>query len=130
MNPLHLLAPPFHPLHLRTIILQLRAPLLLRHLPQILSQDLAAGALGDGVHEDDTTPQLLVARDVLLDVLHDLLGADLVLVSDDVGTGYLVVAVLGEHADDGGVEDEVMVQEEGFQLCRGDLKALVLDKLL
>lgn len=109
----------------------------LRQLPQILAQNLAGRALRDGLDEGDAAPQALVVGHVLRDVVLDLLGRNgrgfLVSLAaarcgDDVGAGNL--GAFGRHADDGGVKDGRVGEQQGLELGGGDLEAFVFDEFL
>jgi hypothetical protein len=72
-----------------------------------------------------------VARQVILDKLLDLLLIYLRFVCDDVRTRQLVAtAIRVRDADDGGVEDLVVREQQSFELRGRDLQTFVLDEFL
>lgn len=94
------------------------------------AEDLAAGALGDGVDELDAALEPLVLCLVLLDVL--LYGAANVGIGFSRGGGGLYDKRLGDLAgavigdgDNGAVVDVVVGEEVRLELGRGDLEALI-----
>jgi hypothetical protein len=105
--------------------------LLLDRVPQLAAEDLARRALGDGVEEDDPAAELLVLGEVAPDIVLDLGRRNLGLIRHDVGTGQFVARPVGvRHADDGGVEDEVVADEERLEFGGGDLETFVFDEFL
>mmetsp|Transcript_20303 Transcript_20303/g.28547 ORF Transcript_20303/g.28547 Transcript_20303/m.28547 type:complete len:230 (-) Transcript_20303:289-978(-) len=92
------------------------------------AQDLSTGAfrdLVDELHQAD----LLVRRHPLRNVPHDVVGGEGVVLLHDEGLGQLI-GLLIRDANDGGVGDLCVPEEERLQLRGGDLVALVLDELL
>lgn len=72
-----------------------------------------------------------MARQVILHKLLDLLLIYLRFVRDDVRTRQLVAAAIRvRDADDGGVEDLVVREQQSFELRGRDLQAFVLDEFL
>ena len=120
------------PCHSFTCLSQLRAPpLSLHRLPQFPPQDLPAGRLRNRFQIHDAAPQLLMPRQIRLDKRLDFFLANLRLVRHDVRARQLVpAAVRVGHADDGGVEDPVVREQQGFELRGRDLEAFVFDEFL
>lgn len=72
-----------------------------------------------------------MAGQIILNERLDLLFSNLRFIGHDVGTGQLVAAAAGvRDADDGGVEDLVVREEQGFELRGRDLEAFVFDEFL
>jgi len=102
----------------------------LRLISQDLPQNLSRRVLRNGFDELDAARQPLVLGHFCRQPRSDILlrRALAVFLQGDVGARQLF-AVDGD-ADDGGVLHGWVVEEEGFEFCRGDLVAFDFDEFL
>src|SRR2546421_11178827 len=97
-------------------------------LLQFAAQDFTGGNFGDGVDELDDVNRS-VAGQFAVDKGKDIVRSKIVaLANDDEAFGQFSSFVIG-HANDRGVHDGRMLQEQRLQLGGGNAKALVLDHL-
>src|SRR5438270_2575426 len=97
-------------------------------LLQFAAQDFTGGNFGDGVDEFDDV-NLFVAGQFAVGKGKDIVRGNIVaLANDDKAFGQFTGFVIG-YANDGGVHDRRMLQEQRLQLGGSNAKTLVLDHL-
>lgn len=104
-----------------------------RGISQLSSEDLSGRILGYCVEEFDTASQSLVPDDLAFHKLLHFLGLQVLACGADLphdeSTGFLV-SIFGGHADDCRICDTWVLEQQGFELGRGNLIAFDLYELL
>jgi hypothetical protein len=101
----------------------------LRLVPQQLPQNLAGRILRDGVDKLDAARQTLMPRNMPRHpVLDFLLGRRLAYIEHNISTRVLFI--VKRDPDNGCISYGIVLEQDGFELCWGDLVAFDLDELL